>query len=345
MNLEKILYKHNLTREETVYLLSLSEKEEIEKLFSRADDVRKEFCGNGVHLRGIIEFSNHCEQDCLYCGLRISNQELPRYRMTSKEILKTVDRIVEANIRTIVLQSGEDFYYTKECISDIIRNIKDKYDVAITLSLGERSFEEYIDWRNAGADRYLLKHEIANPRLYSAFHNKQKLGDRIHHLQLLKAAGYQVGSGNIIGLPGQSFEDIANDILLCKQLDCDMASFSPFIPSYETPLRKVEKAGVELTLKTIAVARIVLKDVHIPATTALGSLVENGREKGLKTGANVVMPNFTPHPYRQNYKIYEGKICITDEPLASVGCLNLMIGGLGRKVSDGKGHSLKLFKN
>jgi len=265
--------------------------------------------------------------------------------MTSKEIIKTVDCIVEANIRTIVLQSGEDFSYTKEYISDIISNIKEKYDVAITLSLGERSFEEYIDWRNAGADRYLLKHEIANPRLYSAFHNKQKLGDRIHHLQLLKAAGYQVGSGNIIGLPGQTFEDIADDILLCKQLDCDMASFSPFIPSYDTPFRKVENAGVELSLKTIAVARIVLKDVHIPATTALGSLVENGREKGLKTGANVVMPNFTPHPYRQNYKIYEGKICITDDPPASVGCLNLMIEGLGRKVSNGKGHSLKLFKN
>ena len=340
-----ILKKETLSKDEIVFLISLSEKEEIEKLFSRADDVRKEFCGDGVHLRGIIEFSNHCEQDCLYCGLRISNLKLPRYRMTSKEIIKTVDCIVEANIRTIVLQSGEDFYYTEEYISDIIRNIKEKYDVAITLSLGERSFEEYIDWRNAGADRYLLKHETANPRLYSAFHNKQKLGDRIHHLQLLKAAGYQVGSGNIIGLPGQTFEDIADDILLCKQLDCDMASFSPFIPSYDTPFRKVENAGVELTLKTIAVARIVLKDVHIPATTALGSLVENGREKGLKTGANVVMPNFTPHPYRQNYQIYEGKICITDDPLASVGCLNLMIEGLGRKVSDGKGHSLKLFKN
>lgn len=344
MNLNSILNKNDYTKEEIVCLLSLSENSEIEKLYLRANEVRKNYCGDDIHLRGIIEFSNHCEQDCLYCGLRISNQVLSRYRMTSEEILKTVDQIVEANISTIVLQSGEDFSYTTEYISDIVTSIKEKYDVAITLSLGERSFEEYIDWRNAGADRYLLKHETANPRLYSAIHNKQKLGQRLNHICLLKTIGYQVGSGNIIGLPGQTLEDLADDILLCKHLDCDMASFSPFIPSNDTPFRKVEKADIELTLKTIAVARIILRDVHIPATTALGSLVENGREKGLKIGANVVMLNFTPNPYRKDYKIYEGKICIAEDPRLCKACLSLMIQRLGRKVSDNKGHSLKLSK-
>jgi len=223
----------------------------------------------------------------------------------------------------------------------LIESIGENFEVSVTLGLGERSFEEYIALYNAGADRYLLKHETVNPRLYSLIHNKQKLGDRINHLQLLKAVGYQVGSGNIIGLPGQTIEDIADDILLCKKFDCDMASFSPFIPSEDTPFRKVSKANVELTLKTMAVARLVLRDVHIPATTALDSLIENGREKGLKVGANVVMPNYTPSPYRQNYKIYEGKICLSDDSRASESYLKLMIEGLRRKVSDRKGHSLK----
>lgn len=342
-NLKSILYKLNLTKDEIVYLLSLSDKEEIAQLYLRADEVRKKYCGDDIHLRGIIEFSNYCEQDCLYCGLRISNDALPRYRMTKEEILTTVDYIVKAKIKTIVLQSGEDFFFTKEFMTDIIKSIKEKYDVAITLSLGERSFEDYDAWKKAGADRYLLKHETANNKLYAAIHNKQNLHERIKHLEFLKTAGFQIGSGNIIGLPGQTLEDIANDILLCKNLVSDMASFSPFLPSNDTPFRNVSKADIELTLKTMAVARIVLKDAHIPSTTALGSLVQNGREKGLEVGANVVMPNYTPNPYRQNYKIYEGKICITDDPLACAGCLQFKIETMGRKIGVDKGHSLKRF--
>ncbi|MDP2366318.1 MAG: [FeFe] hydrogenase H-cluster radical SAM maturase HydE, partial [Ignavibacteria bacterium] len=164
---------------------------------------------------------------------------------------------------------------------------------------------------------------------------------RVRHLEFLKSIGFQTGSGNIIGLPGQTLEDIADDILLCKILVSDMASFSPFIPSNDTPFRNASKADLELTLKTMAVARIVLKDAHIPSTTALGSLVENGREKGLEVGANVVMPNYTPNPYRQNYKIYEGKICITDDPLACAGCLQFKIEAMGRRIGEDKGHSLK----
>jgi biotin synthase len=170
------------------------------------------------------------------------------------------------------------------------------------------------------------------------------LDERVKHLEYLKSIGYQTGSGNIIGLPGQTIDDIADDISLCKKLINDMASFSPFIPSNDTPFHNVLKADLEMTLKTMATARIVLKDAHIPSTTALGSLIENGREKGLKVGANVVMPNYTPNPYRQNYKIYEGKICVTDDPLACAGCLRFKIEALGRTISEDKGHTLKNHK-
>jgi biotin synthase len=342
MNLNTVLSKDDLSKEEIVYLLSLSEKKDIEKLFANADAVRNKYCGDGVHLRGIIEFSNYCEQDCLYCGLRISNRELPRYRMTKEEILQTASKICETGIKTIVLQSGEDHFYSKSLITDLIISIKEKYDTAITLSIGERGRDEYDEWKDAGADRYLLKHETANNKLYSAFHKKEKLKSRLAHIQYLKSIGFQTGSGNIISLPNQALEDIADDIFLCKELDVDMASFSPFIPSPATPLKKAPKADLGLTLKTIAVARIALKNVHIPATTALGTLDVLGREKGLQVGANVIMPNFTPSPYRQHYQIYPDKKCIGDDPLACGSCLKQMIQALGRTIAEDKGDSLKL---
>jgi biotin synthase len=341
MNFNSILNKVNLSKEEITFLLSLTEKSKIQGLFAKADAVRKQYCGEEVHLRGIVEFSNHCDQHCLYCGLRLHNKNLPRYRMSRDEILKTAQFIFKAGIRTIVLQSGEDSFYSCDEIESIIDEIKSKLDVAITLSLGEREYEEYKIWKQAGADRYLLKHETANPELYSIYHQGDDLESRLKHLLYLKSIGYQTGSGNIVGLPGQTLDDIANDLLLLKELDVDMASISPFIPSPQTPYSNEVKANVDLTLKAMAAARIVLKDVHIPATTALGTLDETGREKGLKVGANVIMPNYTPNPYRQNYQIYPDKKCISDDPLACGSCLTLMIESLGRKVGESKGHSLK----
>lgn len=341
MDLNSILNKEELKGEEIVFLLSLKSEDEIAMLHKRADEVRKHYCGDDVHLRGIIEFSNYCVQNCPYCGLRISNKKLQRYRMSKDEILETTKQISEAGIKTIVLQSGEDFWYDEKFVSDLIIRIKENFDVAITLSLGERKFNDYIKWRKAGADRYLLKHETANPKIYSKLHQKQKLFERIDHLLFLKSIGFQIGSGNIIGLPNQSLEDIADDLLLCEKLECDMASFSPFIPASDTPFRNIEKASLELTLKTMATARIVLKDTHIPATTALGVIDETGRIKGLQTGANVIMPNYTPHPYRENYRIYDGKICITESTIDCGSCLRLMIESLGRKVAFDHGDSLK----
>lgn len=345
--ISSILCKEKLNFNNLVSLLSTQDENDIELIFSHAREVRKKYCGEKIYLRGIIEFSNYCKQNCLYCGLRKSNKVIQRYRMTEKEILSSCDEIYHSGIRTIVLQSGEDDFYTREIISSIISKIKFNYpDCAITLSVGERDFSDYSEWYEAGADRYLLKHETANDELYSLIHNKQKLSARIVHLIKLKEIGYQIGSGNIIGLPYQTIEDIAEDILLCDMLDIDMASFSPFIPSENTPLKSVNAADLLLTLKTMAVARIYLKNVHIPATTALATLKHNGRELGLHAGANIVMPSFTPHPYRTNYAIYNGKKCITEIPGNCVSCLSLMANAQGLKIGDDAGHSLKInFQN
>ena len=343
MNPDQILNKEELSRDEIVFLLSVKDKKDFEKLYTCADETRQKYCGDDVHLRGIIEFSNYCEQDCLYCGLRKSNKNLQQYRMTKDEIISTAEKITRVGIKTIVLQSGEDHFYSSSLVTDIILTIKEKFNPAITLSIGERGRDEYEEWKKAGADRYLLKHETANDELYSTYHQQEKLKSRLAHIKYLKQIGYQIGSGNIIGLTGQTIEDIADDILLCKEMDCDMCSFSPFIPSNHSPLWKASPANLNLTLKTIAVARIVLKDVHIPATTALSTLIDGGKELGLKVGANVIMPNFTPLPYRENYQIYKNKK--TYDPLEYLDELKVMLARIGRKVGEGKGHSLKLVLN
>lgn len=341
MDLQQLLHKDELTRDEIIFLLGLSEEKEKESLFKRADEVRKQYCGDEVHLRGIIEISNYCNQNCFYCGLREENYNITRYRMTPEEIIETARLITNFGINTIVLQSGEDHVLDTDLIAYIIYSIKQKTDAAITLSLGERGFDEYRTWKIAGADRYLLKHETANPKLYAAYHLKQKLSDRIAHLRFLKILGYQIGSGNMIGLPMQTIEDIADDILLCKELDLDMAAFGPFIPSPHTPYRLKKPGDVSLTLKTMAVARLVLKNVHIPATTALATLDEEGRIKGLNVGANVVMPDFTPAPYREQYQIYPDRKCVSKDTTKLHSTLQSQLESIGRRISSSRGDSLK----
>jgi biotin synthase len=341
MKTAAILNKNQLSKDDITHLLMLQDEHEIELLYKKADEVRKKYCGDEVHLRGIIEFSNYCEQDCLYCGLRKSNNKLKRYRMSVDEILSSAKAIHDTGIRTIVLQSGEDIYFGSEEIRDIIKSIKTKFNTAVTLSLGERSFEDYKMWKDAGADRYLLKHETANVKLYSMYHQAQSLRDRIGHLLYLKKLGYQIGSGNLIGLPFQTIEDIAEDLLLCRELDVDMASISPFIPSPYTPYKHHQSPALTDTLKTIASARIVLKDAHIPATAALSALDEKGRERGLRVGANVVMPNFTPAPYKAYYEIYPNKYLTTEDPVKRTLRITAMIESLGRRISASQGDSLK----
>lgn len=342
MVLDDLLHKSDLSKEELAFLLQLQSKADLEKLITRADEVRKQYCGDEVHLRGIIEFSNNCEQECLYCGLRKGNYAISRYRMNEEDILRAAKDIIALGIKTIVLQSGEDFYYSGSYFARVIRGIKNIADVAVTLSVGEREFTDYKLWRQAGADRYLLKHETANPKLYSIYHQRQKLLDRIKHLRFLKSIGFQIGSGNIIGLPHQTLEDIADDILLCKELNVDMASFSPFIPSENTPYSSKEQCSVELAVKTLAVTRIVLRDSHIPATTALATIHPHGRELALQAGANIIMPNFTPQPYKGNYLIYANKNRADDDDAGYLERIKKVITSAGRKIGETPGHSLKM---
>ena len=310
------------------------------ELFGKADETRKRYCGNEVYIRGIIEFSSYCCRNCLYCGLRRENKKLRRYRMRPEGIVELCKKIIDIGVNTIVLQSGDDFYYTQEMVSSIIEAIKDEGNAAITLSLGERPVEDYSKWKEAGADRYLLKHETANPRLYEKIHPGQRFKKRIDLLLALRDMGYQIGAGNIVGLPGQTFEDMANDILLLRELDVDMAGIGPFIPQKDTPLGKFPGGDLNLTLRVLALTRILTKNAHLPATTALATLdPESGQRMGLKAGANVIMPDFTPNGYREKYVIYDEKVRVTLERAEEV------ILRAGREISKRRGDSLKCTRH
>lgn len=339
--LEKALNTGDLSREEIVFLLGLEEKDDAVRLYQTADQVRKQCVGDEVFIRGLIEFSNICARDCSYCGLRRDNRNVHRYRMLIDEIIDTATAIVAKGIGTIVLQSGEDPWFTAERICEIIRGIKSKADCAITLSIGERSFEEYRLMKEAGADRYLLRHETANPELYSRLHPDMCFADRERCLHDLKKLGYQVGAGCMVGLPGQTLDDMASDIIFVRSLDADMVGIGPFIPHPDTPLGDSSTGTLRMTLKMVALARIATRNAHLPATTAVGSIDEFGREKALMAGANIVMPNYTPLKYRVDYEIYPNKRCITEDPADCHGCMAARILSVGRTIGKGPGHTLK----
>jgi len=336
------IYVSELPAEEDLEkLLSLNSKEELDFLFNFADKVRKEFCGDGVILRGIIEFSNFCSRDCFYCGLNKGNHKLTRYRMDKPALLKAAADLSAAKIKTVVLQSGEDPGLDILWLKDVIREIKSRFELAITLSVGERSVADYELWRQAGADRYLLKIETSDSGLYADLHPQMDFKERLRCLEDLRKLGYQVGSGNIIGLPKQSLKTIARDIIFFKRHDFDMIGIGPFIPHQDTPLAGQIKGDVELCLKTIALTRIVTKNAHIPATTALGSLDQDYRIEGLKCGANVLMPNFTPQPYRKLYEIYPQKRCVNEPVGTCNSCMDAMAQSLGRFIDYSRADSLK----
>ncbi|HQP91795.1 MAG TPA: [FeFe] hydrogenase H-cluster radical SAM maturase HydE [Candidatus Omnitrophota bacterium] len=327
--------------DEVEKLLSLEKQDDVAALFSFADNVRRHYCGDGILLRGIVEFSSFCARACFYCGLNRNNRTLKRYRLNKEQALECAETIKKSGIKTIVLQSGEDDSLDAYWLSDCIREIKNKFELAVTLCVGEKSLDEYRLWKNAGADRYLLKIETTNEKLYSSLHPGMVFENRLKCLRILKDLGYQVGCGNLVGLKGQTLRDIAEDILFFKRENFDMIGIGPFIPHSKTELKDEPAGKPDLALKTLAVARIVLKDVHLPATTALGSLDEDFRLDGLKAGANVVMPNFTPMPYRKDYEIYPDKKCI-DEPVGACSlCLEGMAGSIGRHLDYSVGDSLK----
>lgn len=337
---DKAYQSHELDKDEISFLLK-QPLESLDCLLKKADQKREEVFSDEVHLRAIIEFSNYCRQNCFYCGLRKDNQSIERYQLKKEEIIETAAAAAEIGYKTVVLQSGEDEYSAKE-IAEIIKEIKSKTSMAVTLSLGERDFGAYKLWREAGADRYLLKHETADRELYDKYHPNMSFDNRIESLKYLKSLGYQIGSGVIIGLPGQSEETLAEDILLLKKLDIDMMGAGPFIPHHETPLKNAKTGTVEMTLKFNAICRLMMPLVHIPATTALGTIDVQGRQKALKAGANVVMPNVTDSSYREKYQIYPDKICINEEAGDCRQCIGSIINSLGRYVSQSAGHSLKI---
>lgn len=340
--LEKALLGDALDPEEIIRLLSARDREEKEELFKAADEVRKACVGDEIYLRGIIEFSSFCRRNCHYCGLRAQNADIHRYRISDDEILSRARILRDTSCTTVVLQSGEDSFYDRDRLCSIISRIKDETSLTITLSIGERPCEDYKAFKDAGADRYLLRHETASRSLYRTLHPGHELDERISCLVMLKRLGYEVGSGCIVGLPGQSAADLANDVLLLRDLDIDMIGIGPFIPHPGTPLGNHPAGGTDLVLNMIAVLRLVTRDTNIPATTALGVLDAGARRRAFEAGANVFMPNFTPDPYTAYYEIYPGK-----GPEAgaiakiSDGAYAALFEGMGRRIGSSYGYRVR----
>ena len=312
------------------------------ELLKEADKVRHDNVGDEVHLRGLIEFSNICRNNCMYCGIRRDNKQLQRYRMSEEELIETARRGAELGFKTIVMQSGEDMYYNTDRMCRIVETIK-KFDVAVTLSMGERDYVEYKAFRNAGADRYLMRIETTDKDLYHKLDPEMSWQHRYECLLMLKELGYELGTGSMVGLPEQSIESIADDLLFMQKLEVDMAGIGPFIPHQQTPLKDAAGGTLDLALRTMALMRIMLPDINIPATTAMESLHPQGRIKALQGGANVVMPNITEGEYRKLYELYPGKICVNDTPAHCRSCIGLKIMSIGRTIGEGYGgHNGKL---
>ncbi|MGC7871272.1 [FeFe] hydrogenase H-cluster radical SAM maturase HydE [Desulfosporosinus sp. SYSU MS00001] len=345
--IEKAYQTNDLSKEEIIALIKTITPEEREILYKNALKTKQNYYGNKVYLRGLIEFSNICRQDCLYCGLRASNTKVERYRLTPGEILACCDKGYELGYRTFVLQSGEDLWYTVEILSELIRQIKRRYDqeVAVTLSIGERGTEIYQSLFASGADRFLMRHETATKGLYELLHPTMSFTNRRACLTALKEIGYQVGAGFMVGLPGQTPADLAEDLHYLKELHPDMIGIGPFIPHSETPLGREKGGTVDDTLVMVALARLLVPDSLIPATTALGTLHPLGRELALQAGANVVMPIITPTSVRKQYALYENKICGDDHPEDCRYCIERRIQAVGQEVDLGKGDSWKFISH
>jgi len=321
-----------MTRDEIVSLIERGG----EALLAEADAARKHYCGDAVHLRGIVEFSNACSRNCAYCGLRKDNLALQRYTMDEDDILRVVAEAEQQGVRTIVLQSGESDARRPEQLARVIAAIKERFDVAVTLCVGVKPPACYRIWRQAGADRYLIKHETANPALYENLHPDSRLDERLDALECLRMLGYQIGLGNIIGLPGQTASDLADDILLARDSDVDMAAFGPFVAHPGTPLAGSQPGHIGTSLRVVAVARLLLGPVHIPATTAFDAVAPDGRERALRAGANVIMANLTPLRYRNLYQIYP-----SDRAANTLDRVRAILARLDRPLATDQGHSLK----
>ncbi len=308
-------------------------------LFEAADQVRREHYGTDVFLRGLIEFTNYCKNDCYYCGIRRSNRCAERYRLTPEQILSCCENGYAMGFRTFVLQGGEDPRNTDEAICSLVDQIKTRYpDCAVTLSIGEKSRSSYQAYFNAGADRYLLRHETATDAHYRRLHPEElSLANRKRCLFDLKEIGFQVGAGFMVGSPGQTTKELLADLRFLQQLQPDMIGIGPFIPHHETPFAQEKPGTLELTLRMLSILRLMFPYVLLPATTALGTISPIGRELGLKAGANVMMPNLTPTDARKNYDLYDNKICMDEDAGKCRGCQENRVKSVGYRIVSDRG--------
>ena len=337
--IEQLKTTQTATREQLIFLLKNITGAEREELREAAQQTAQAVFGNKIYIRGLVEISSICKRDCRYCGLRRSNPNAVRYRLTPEQILSSCEKGYALGFRTFVLQGGEDGFFTDEVVCAIVREIKRRYpDCAVTLSLGERGEESFRRLYAAGADRYLLRHETADLTHYAKLHPDSMSGAaRQRQLFALKQIGYQTGAGFMVGSPYQTAENLADDLLFLKELQPQMCGIGPFIPHKDTDFRDFSQGSLEPTLTLLAVIRLMHPRILLPATTALGTIHPQGRELGILHGANVVMPNLSPVEHRKDYAIYDNKICTGDESAACIRCLSLRMQHIGYKIVTERG--------
>ena len=336
---DRLIAVHRLSAEEYEKLITGRDEELAEYLAKAAVAEQKRIYGNEIFVRGLLEISNICKNDCIYCGIRRSNRNCERYRLTEEEILACADEGYRLGLRTIVMQGGEDMHFSDDVLCGIVRKIKELHpDCAVTLSMGERSRESYAKLREAGADRYLLRHETADPEHYKKLHPAEmSYENRMRCLRDLKELGYQTGCGFMVGSPYQTAANLAADIAFVESFKPEMCGIGPFIPHHDTPFAKEPAGSVELTCFLLSVIRLVHPHVLLPATTALGTMHPQGRELGILAGANVLMPNLSPVGVRKKYELYDNKICTGEESAQCLRCLATRVEAIGYRLSEGRG--------
>jgi biotin synthase len=343
--IEKLYETNDASKEELLYLLDNIDENSKELLIKRAHETRMKYYGNKVYMRGLIELTSFCKKDCLYCGLRRHNKLADRYRLTLDEVLECVRKGDKLGYKTFVLQGGEDSYFTDEKMIEIIKAIKNEFpNNAITLSLGERSYESYKNLYDAGADRYLLRHESASKELYESIHPGEPFEKRRKCLKDLKEIGYQAGAGFMVGIPGQTNEDLVNDLRFVKEFEPAMCGIGPFIPHKDTPLRDYDHGSLEKTVICLSIVRLLLPKLLLPATTALSSIDPNGRDEGLRAGGNVIMPNLSPMSVRKKYSLYDNKAYILDEDAEYRTMIGEKIKKAGFEVEETRGDNPEFRK-
>ncbi len=340
-SIDKLTSHKPLAKEEFVALLDGNSRELRKNLALKADTARRQYFGNRIYIRGLIEFTNYCKNDCLYCGIRRSNQHAARYRLSKKDILQCCQEGYQLGFRTFVLQGGEDPHFNDDIMCDIVAEIHQQFpDCAITLSLGERSPESYRQLYDAGARRYLLRHETANASHYKLLHPpSMSYKNRMECLSHLKAIGYQTGCGFMVGSPFQTNEMLAEDLLFIQDFHPHMVGIGPFISHVDTPFSDRENGTLENTLLLLSILRLMQPSLLLPATTALGTIAPDGREQGILAGANVVMPNLSPVVVRKQYSLYDNKICTGDESAQCIRCMKKRMENIHYQIVTHRGDS------